>query len=75
MSNCLFFAIKQWWSHGGYFIIRRSRIGPWFHFLWAKDLSGLTSLEHYVPIENKLKVEAASKLFFKGYIKTEDGEE
>jgi hypothetical protein len=72
MSNCLIFALNRWFKKGGYLIIRRSRIGFWWHFLWAKDLEGLQSLEHYVPVEDELKVEVASKVFFEGKIKTED---
>lgn len=38
MSNCVFFALSQWWKKGGYIIIRKSKWGWWPHLLWSPDL-------------------------------------
>lgn len=38
MSNCLIWALRQWFKKGGYLIIRRSYFGWWPHFLWSADL-------------------------------------
>jgi hypothetical protein len=66
-SNCLFFALKKFVKKGGYFIIRKSRHGFWFHFMWADDLKD-ANVEHFVPF-NKLKYPWISKVLFKGRIK------
>jgi hypothetical protein len=72
MNNCLFFALSRWNKKGGYLIIRRSRFGWWWHFLWAEKLDGIETLEHYVPNEEKLKVEVVSKVLFKGHVSNKD---
>lgn len=50
-SNCLLFALRMWWRHGGYLIVRRSRYLWLPHFLWAPP-GGLrrARVAHYVPI-------------------------
>jgi hypothetical protein len=70
MSNCLLFALFQWWHYGGYVIVRKSKIGWWPHFMWASSIESLEAIE-YVPYE---KVEFADKyhlppIVFKGYVR------
>jgi hypothetical protein len=36
--NCLVYALRKWFTHGGYVVMRRSRYGWWPHFLWSPDL-------------------------------------
>jgi hypothetical protein len=52
MSNCLIFALFQWWHYGGYVIVRQSRHGWWPHFMWAQHLGNLEAIEFipYKPI-------------------------
>jgi hypothetical protein len=50
MTNCLFFALKKWFSCGGYLVIRKSKVGWWPHFLWSKDLK---TFYHYLPVSYK----------------------
>ena len=69
MQNCFFFAIKRWFQRGGYLIIRKSRFGPFPHFIWAKDLRD-AEIEHYVPIDPKHRL--IPPLFFSGKIKRDD---
>lgn len=72
-TNCLIFALKKWFKHGGYLIIRKSNHGYFPHFLWSKDLKN-AHVEHYVPIDPKrtlLRV-LLHKILFEGYIKTHD---
>lgn len=33
-SNCLIWAVKQWYRNGGCLLIRRSNYGWWPHFMW-----------------------------------------
>lgn len=68
-SNCFVFAVKKFIFEGGYLIVRRSRWGPFPHFLWAKSLKGI-EVEHLVPINPKKR--KFPPLFFKGFIKKED---
>jgi hypothetical protein len=69
-TNCLFFAWKKWRSNdGSYLLIRKSRIGWWWHFLWmSKDMK---ELQHFVPYEYK-EVELIPPPLFKGYLKDTD---
>lgn len=46
-SNCLIFALRRWFKHGGYLIVRRSRFGWWIHVMWAQSL--LDAPLSYVP--------------------------
>lgn len=38
LSNCYFYALRLWWSYGGYLIVTRSKFGWWPHALWSPDL-------------------------------------
>ena len=71
MSNCLFFVIAKWWKHGGYIIIRRSKQGPYPHFIWCKDLKN-AEIEHYTPEVHKSQRTFKHKFLFKGVIRTTD---
>jgi hypothetical protein len=66
-SNCLLFAIAQWWKRGGYLIIRRSHHGWWWHFLWSKDL---LTFEQFTPLRGGRHKRLFPPLLFTGYIKT-----
>lgn len=66
MSNCLIFALARWFKEGGYLIIRKSRHGPWPHFIWARAVS---DVEQYVPLNPRISLLWP---FFRGYIKRDD---
>jgi hypothetical protein len=66
-SNCLIFALQRWVSRGGYLVVRKSRWGPFPHFLWSPDLK---RVEQYVPAEPNIRV--IPPLIFKGYVKHGD---
>jgi hypothetical protein len=66
-SNCLIFALQRWVSRGGYLVVRKSRWGPFPHFLWSPDLK---RVEQYVPAEPKIR--GIPPLIFKGYVKHGD---
>lgn len=69
VSNCLIFALQRWFKHGGYFVIRKSRYGPFPHFIWCKDLKD-ADIEHYVPLNPKRRL--IPPLFFRGEVRRED---
>jgi len=71
VSNCLLFALNRWIKHGGYIAIRKSRMGPWLHFIWIKDLKD-AEIEHYVPENDVLNSGSITKIMFKGKIKDRD---
>lgn len=68
-SNCLIFAWRKFRQDGGYFVMRKSRKGWWWHFLWIPSLVGV-SVEHFVPIHPWRR--ATQSLFFRGFLKTND---
>lgn len=71
MSNCLFFVLAKWWKHGGYIIIRRSKQGPYPHFIWCEALND-AKIEHFVPDTHKTKRSFKHKFVFNGIIRTDD---
>ena len=70
ISNCLIFALVKFFKHGGYFIIRKSRVGFWPHFIWSSDLRD-AKIEHFVPERYKEGLISPPWLF-KGIIKKND---
>lgn len=50
VGNCVFFALRRWFTKGGYLVIRRSRLGPYPHLLWTPEL-GSAPVEQFKPIE------------------------
>lgn len=48
-SNCLLFALLLWLRVGGYLVVRRSRWGPFPHFLHGRLRRGRLRLVGYVP--------------------------
>lgn len=48
-SNCVFFATSRWFARGGYLIVRKSRHGPFPHFLWAHSIESVP-VEQFVPV-------------------------
>lgn len=42
MSNCLFYAIGQWWRVGGYVVVMKSNYGWWPHMVHSQDLCTYT---------------------------------
>lgn len=46
-SNCLIFSIQRL-CDDGYIIIRKSRVGWWPHFMYAKSVDGI-EVENFVP--------------------------
>lgn len=67
MNNCLIFALSRWFKRGGYLVIRRSRLGLFPHFIWAKSLG---EIEHFVPNDKRWK--AIPPPFFTGTISDND---
>jgi hypothetical protein len=45
-SNCIIFALQQWFSRGGYIVLRKSNYGWWPHMIWTKDF---TTFEEFTP--------------------------
>jgi hypothetical protein len=66
-SNCLIFALTKWVKHGGYLVVRKSRWGPFPHFLWSPDLQ---RFESYVPIDPRKRL--IPPLLFRGRIREGD---
>ena len=64
MSNCLIFALSKFVKKGGYIIIRKSKFGPWLHFMWTDNVQ---DYEHYRP-ETPLKHPYLSKILFRGKV-------
>jgi hypothetical protein len=48
-SNCLIWAACRWWRRGGYVVVRRSRLGPFPHFLWSRDLRRFWAFQPFNP--------------------------
>lgn len=48
ISNCLVFALAQLICNGGYLVMRRSRFGPFPHFIWTPDL---VTFHEFVPVD------------------------
>lgn len=48
MSNCYLYALGQWFRHGGWVIVRKSKY--WFgpHMLWTPNL---LDFYEYVPVD------------------------
>lgn len=61
----------MWWRHGGYIVIRRSKQGPYPHFIWCEDL-GNAKIQHFVPAVHKKDRKFKHLVFFTGRIRTED---
>lgn len=72
MNNCFVFALSRWFSRGGYLIVRKSRVGWFPHFIWAKTLDGIV-VEHWQPLEKDV-AKPLNIFVFKGKIKTDDKE-
>jgi hypothetical protein len=71
-SNCLIFALTLWMKWGGYLIVRKSRAGPFPHFLWCADLAHAKVL-HFSP--RKVApwwYRPIHMLWFKGVVKDDD---
>jgi hypothetical protein len=49
-SNCLVFSVQRL-CDDGYIIIRKSRVGWWPHFMYAKSVDGIR-IENFVPQEH-----------------------
>ena len=51
-GNCLAFALCAWWRNrgAGYLLIRRSRFGPFPHFLYLRVLPPDADVAHFVPL-------------------------
>jgi hypothetical protein len=63
-SNCILFALKRWFSHGGYIVLRKSNYGWWPHMIWTKDF--VTFEEFTPPVHYDVTF---PPLLFKGIIK------
>lgn len=69
-SNCLIFAIQEWFRCGGYIIFRASHYGWWFHVIWSKDLK---HFEEFHPLGGKRK-RFFPPLLFAGYVRHSDAD-
>lgn len=69
MNSCLCFALNRGFKYGGYLVIRKSRFGPFQHFIWCASLRD-AEIEHFVPKNPKHRL--VPPLFFEGYIKRDD---
>lgn len=74
-SNCLLWALCAWWrNHGvGYLLIRKSRLGPFPHFLYLRVLPPNADVGQFVPVRPKRRW--IPPPWFEGRIKRCDREE
>lgn len=63
-NNCLFFAMYKLIKNGGFLLMRKSKYGPFPHFLWSQDLK---SVEHFVPVKPRNRL--MPPLIFRGKVK------
>jgi hypothetical protein len=68
MNNCLVYALRKWFRHGGYLIIRKSRWGWFPHFLWSP--AAPPEAEQYIPVNPKRRL--LPPLIFRGHVKRGD---
>jgi len=76
-GNCLLYALRQWWRHGGYLIVRRSRHLWLPHVLWAPP-GGLdaATVRHFVPDRPALDPWRIWRaLWFRGRVRESDKSE
>ena len=64
MSNCYLFALRRWWTRGGYVVVRKSRYGWWPHALWSADL-----IDFYDYVPNAPRKRAFPPLLFRGTVR------
>jgi hypothetical protein len=64
-DNCLFWAVRQLRHKGGYISMRRSRWGPFPHFLWSR--SAPPDCQSFVPLEPRRRL--FPPLLFRGRVK------
>lgn len=75
-GNCIVYALRQWWRHGGYIIVRRSRYLWVPHVLWAPP-GGLDDarVQHFVPEQpTRAPWKIWRALWFKGMVLADDKE-
>jgi hypothetical protein len=70
-SNCLVFAVRRWFSRGGFLILRKSNYGWWPHLVWTKDF---ITFEEFTPRVHNPNL-ALPPLLFRGFIKTTSRED
>jgi hypothetical protein len=69
-SNCIIYALKQWFSLGGYIVLRKSNYGWWPHMIWTKDFA---TFEEFTPPVHSVR--AFPPLIFNGIIKITNREQ
>jgi hypothetical protein len=69
-SNCYLYALRQWYWHGGYVVLAKSKYGWWPHALWSPDLR---HFDEFVP--DKPRRRWFPPLLFQGHVKTRFVEE
>jgi hypothetical protein len=68
-SNCFFYAISQWFKHGGYIAFRRCKFHPFcLHWLWSPDMETW----YNYTIEDSHTLNWIEKMYYKGYVKEGD---
>lgn len=65
VSNCLIFVLYQWFTKGGYVVVRRSHWGWFPHFIWSADLK---RFQQFTPISEKRRYRLFPPLVFRGYV-------
>jgi hypothetical protein len=65
-SNCIIFALRRWFSRGGYIVLRKSNYGWWPHMIWTKDLD---TFQEFAPRVHNPNLRCPP-LLFRGTIKT-----
>ena len=74
-TNCLWYALRKYWRHGGYIVVRRSRHLWVPHFLWLPpgSLDDFPSLRHFVPLSPTAKPwKVWRSLWFEGRVVRSD---
>ena len=54
-TNCFIYAFSRWMFRGGYLILRRSRSGPFPHFMWTASIPEDLPVEQYLPKKRRDK--------------------
>lgn len=70
-TNCIIFCFENYFKHGGYIIIRKSKYGWYPHFIWAKSIKNL-KVRHISPINDGPPENIKELFLFEAYIKNKD---
>lgn len=65
ICNCWVWALWQWFKYGGSIIVRKSKYGPFPHFMWSPDMM---TIYDYNPIQPRNRIMPPT--VFKGEVKS-----